>query len=171
MENQKSTIVLYVEKEMYSTGWHRLANYIIDAIAFYAIVFIVGLFLGLLALMGIEGPMMWLTENEGSSLMSLLSIVLYLFYYFIFEALGQRTVGKLVTGTKVVLEDGSKPAAGVIAIRSLCRIIPFEVFSFIAERSRGWHDSLPNTYVIDIKRYKAALEAKESLELIGTEEH
>ncbi|MNK16749.1 RDD family protein [compost metagenome] len=170
MENQKNTISLNVEKEMYGTGWQRFANYLIDVVAFYLIIFILGIFAALLTWVGIDEPVIWLAENENNSSTTILSVVLFLFYYFIFEALGQRTLGKLVTGTKVVLRDGSKPSAGDIALRCLCRIIPFDAFSFIAERSRGWHDSLPNTYVIDVKKYKQALEMKNSFELIGTEQ-
>lgn len=170
MENQKNTIGLNVEKEMYATGWQRFANYIIDGIAFYVIIFIVGLIFGLLAVAGIDGPMVWLVENEGSSSMGLISIVLYLLYYFIFETFGQRTLGKFITGTKVVLSDGSKPSVKDIALRCLCRIIPFDAFSFIADRSRGWHDSLAKTYVIDVKRYNKAVEIKNSFESIGVEQ-
>lgn len=170
MQNYENTVGFEVEREMYGTGWQRLANYVIDTIVFYIILFMLGLFAGLLTWVGIDEPVIWLAENEDSSSTTILGIVLCMFYYFIFETLGQRTIGKLITGTKVVLWDGSKPSAGDIALRCLCRIIPFEAFSFISERSRGWHDSLPNTYVIDIKRYKHAVEMKNSFELIGAEQ-
>lgn len=71
-----------------------------------------------------------------------------LFYYNIFEIFTARTFGKLVTQTIVVDENGEKPHHEVILIRSLCRLIPFEILSFIGMPARGWHDSLSKTYVV-----------------------
>jgi len=51
-------------------------------------------------------------------------------------------------GTIVVDERGNKISFGKAALRSLCRIIPFEAFSFLGEEGRGWHDTITNTYVI-----------------------
>jgi uncharacterized RDD family membrane protein YckC len=67
-------------------------------------------------------------------------------YYLVFEGLWGRTPGKWVCGTRVVDEDGRKPAFGTVVKRTLCRFIPFEPFSFLGER--GWHDSISKTRVI-----------------------
>jgi uncharacterized RDD family membrane protein YckC len=40
-----------------------------------------------------------------------------------------RTIGKLITGTKAVNEDGTEMSPKTIVIRSLIRMIPFELFS------------------------------------------
>ena len=68
-------------------------------------------------------------------------------YYVILEGMTGRTLGKLITGTKVVNERGEPPSFGQILGRTFSRFIPFEVFSFLAEDGRGWHDSVPGTYV------------------------
>lgn len=69
-------------------------------------------------------------------------------YYTVMEGVFGVTIGKLITRTKVVTEDGSKPGFGMALGRSLCRMIPFEAFSFLGRESRGWHDSITKSYVV-----------------------
>lgn len=71
-----------------------------------------------------------------------------LFYYNVSEIFTARTFGKLVTQTIVVDQNGEKPHYEVILLRSVCRLIPFEILSFIGMPARGWHDSLSKTYVV-----------------------
>lgn len=74
-----------------------------------------------------------------------------LVYYIPMEGFFGFTVGKLITGTRVVNEQGGKPRWGQVVGRTFARFIPFEAFSVLfandTER-RGWHDSLPKTYVV-----------------------
>jgi uncharacterized RDD family membrane protein YckC len=92
----------------------------------------------------------------------LITITLLFFYYFIFEAVWQRTPAKFITGTKVINIDGKKPTLGMIAKRTLIRLIPFEGFSFPpGDWVYGWHDRWSRTYVIEAKR----LEKKKSAQL------
>jgi uncharacterized RDD family membrane protein YckC len=91
------------------------------------------------------------TGNFWSNLL-LSSIVVFL-YYFIFEAIFQKTPGKFITGTKVVLEDGSTPDINTIAKRSFIRVVPFEVISVYTgsepdKKDTWWHDRWASTRVI-----------------------
>ena len=53
------------------------------------------------------------------------------FYYSLFEYLsGGRTIGKLLTGTMVVSEDGRPLTYPQVLGRTLSRFVPFEPFSF-----------------------------------------
>jgi uncharacterized RDD family membrane protein YckC len=84
------------------------------------------------------------------------SVVIFL-YYFVFETLFQRTPAKFITGTKVIMVDGSKPGAGTIAKRSLSRLVPFEVFSMYTgelpeNQGTWWHDRWNTTRVIRNKK-------------------
>jgi uncharacterized RDD family membrane protein YckC len=45
------------------------------------------------------------------------------------------------------MKDGSKPNVYTIIKRTLCRFIPFEIFTFLGSK-RGWHDVFSNTYVV-----------------------
>jgi|GEM_PF-3034260 len=67
-------------------------------------------------------------------------------YYALFEALFGITPGKILSGTRVVDDESHIPQFKTIAIRSLCRMVPFEALSFLG--SRGWHDAWSDTYVV-----------------------
>ena len=67
------------------------------------------------------------------------------------ESLTGRTMAKLITRTKVVMENGDKPTFEVILTRTLCRLIPFNWISFLGDDGVGWHDSLSKTRVISVK--------------------
>ena len=69
-----------------------------------------------------------------------------LLYYFFFEWVFQATPGKMLTGSRVVNENGSKPSAGKIFKRSLLRLIPLEWLSGFSEL---WHDKWSETYVVE----------------------
>jgi uncharacterized RDD family membrane protein YckC len=57
------------------------------------------------------------------------------------------------------MKDGSKPSESTIIKRTFCRLIPFDNISYLGSRSRGWHDSASNTYVVR----KEAFEQKRNL--------
>lgn len=71
-------------------------------------------------------------------------------YYWAFESALGRTPGKFITGTKVVMEDGSEPRAGAIAIRTLVRFIPLEPLSYFqyGKEDVWWHDMWSKTRVV-----------------------
>lgn len=150
--------------------WHkRLLTLVIDIAMLCVIVIILGVIAGILALMGYDGFALWFDEMDGLT-DRVFTITIFVVYLFTMELLTQRTVGKYITGTMVVSEDGSKPEPRSIMIRALCRIISFEAFSFLGSYPRGWHDSASGTYVVDAKKYKEALNVKSSFEQIGLEE-
>lgn len=64
------------------------------------------------------------------------------FYYFVMEFLFLQTIGKLHNNSKVEY-TGNKFKS--ILIRSFCRFIPFEAFSFLG--NKGWHDTISKTKV------------------------
>ncbi|MDN3676013.1 RDD family protein [Flavobacterium paronense] len=72
-----------------------------------------------------------------------------LVYYNLFEIFFARTVGKFITQTIVVDENGEKPNYERILMRTICRLIPFESLSFLTIPARGWHDSISKTYVVN----------------------
>lgn len=95
-------------------------------------------------------------DVEGLNLntLLLLSLLPHPIYYFLFELLTQRTLGKLITRTKVVNSDGGKLSLRSIFVRTIARYIPFEVLSFVGSKNpRGWHDILSYTTVVDTSLY------------------
>lgn len=71
-------------------------------------------------------------------------------YYVFMETKYQKTIGKFITKTKVVNKDGTKPEAGDILRRTLCRLIPLDRISFLFV-SVGIHDKFSDTIVIKDK--------------------
>jgi uncharacterized RDD family membrane protein YckC len=68
-------------------------------------------------------------------------------YYIPLEHGFQKTLGKIVTKTKVVTLEGNKPELIDIISRTFCRLIPFDRFSFFYSRN-GFHDAISRTKVI-----------------------
>ncbi|HRH98415.1 MAG TPA: RDD family protein [Prosthecobacter sp.] len=75
----------------------------------------------------------------------------FLLYYTCFEGLFGRSVGKWITGTKVVGVAGTSLSFPKAALRSLCRLVPFEPFSFLGADATGWHDKWTCTRVVDLR--------------------
>ncbi|WP_372845146.1 RDD family protein [Pontiella sp.] len=76
----------------------------------------------------------------------ILSLVLYIGYFAVFEISFGKTPAKFLTKTKVVDGRGDLPGWLDICGRSLCRIIPFDAFSFLV--GKDWHDRFSNTSVV-----------------------
>jgi uncharacterized RDD family membrane protein YckC len=81
----------------------------------------------------------------------LLSILLgyfnYLIYYsFCEKAFKGYTLGKLITGTRAIRDDGGELTFKDALLRTLTRIVPFEAFSGFGDRP--WHDSWTKTSVV-----------------------
>ncbi len=71
----------------------------------------------------------------------------YLLYYTISEkAFRGYTIGKLITGTRAIRTDGHELSFKDAILRSLSRMVPFEVFTGFADRP--WHDSWTKTTVV-----------------------
>lgn len=68
-------------------------------------------------------------------------------YYSMLEFYFQKTLGKIVTRSKVVAENGEKVTFRKIILRTICRFIPIDWISFIFSR-KGMHDKLSKTKVI-----------------------
>jgi uncharacterized RDD family membrane protein YckC len=170
MQNHYAQQTIEISHEMLASSGKRFANLIVDLIVRTLLIFLVGgLSLLLYYLFEYDGLLLWMQEISTIQDILFGSFVLIM-YYFTMEVFAQRTLGKLITGTKVVMGDGSKPEARAIIIRTLCRFIPFEPFSFLGDRTRGWHDTISDTYVVDIKKYEAALYLKNSFSEIGAEQ-
>jgi uncharacterized RDD family membrane protein YckC len=121
----------------------RFLNFVIDNIARMVLVGIVAFVLGLI-----------FPKGEAEETLGTIFIIASVFgYYVILESVFGWTIGKLVTGTRVVRFDGAKPSFPQILGRSFARFIPFEPFSLLFGSSgQGWHDSLSGTRVVRVRR-------------------
>lgn len=113
----------------------RFADYLIDMVIFYILFVVV-----LLVLRS------FISDSDGI-LLYIISYTLFVTYYTLIEgATNGRSVGKLITGSKAVKEDGTAITWNDALLRSLTRIVPFEPFS--AFGSNPWHDRWTHTKVV-----------------------
>lgn len=129
--------------------WKRFLNFFIDYIIVYTI--------DSIFILTINNPDFTSKVNEKISVFLLVYSFIGVFfgYYWVGEYLfGGRTIGKLITGTKVVnYAGGSQPLGRNIVFRTLCRVVPFEPLSLlITEDHWMWHDRWSGTLVVDIKK-------------------
>ena len=100
-----------------STG-QRFANYFIDIIVYYILILIVTVPTGIAAAM--------VGDTSMIGVYYLITFGLFFAYYTFFEGSKGKTIGKMVTKTKVLMTNGEPVTYGKAFMRTLCRIVPFE---------------------------------------------
>jgi uncharacterized RDD family membrane protein YckC len=133
-----------------ASGSKRFVNYLIDWFGFYLVwrfffAQLIGEFLAL-----INFPF----ENRPALVaVSYLSALTFfgLLVGGVEAATGGKTLGKLVTGTRAIKDDGSRLTPAKAFLRYLVRLVPFEQFSALGTPSYPWHDRWTKTLVIDEK--------------------
>lgn len=159
-----------LHKKLLASDRDRFFNCIIDFFFIIILIFVCTLFVllsGNVFQIGIYS--IWeKTLDELGFVGSCLSFAVV--YYLIFESLFARTMGKIITGSIVVNENGLKPNFKIICIRTVCRLIPFDVFSFLGKSGIFWHDSFSKTYVVDKRGLERDLDFFYSVDQIGEKE-
>ena len=140
-----------------ATKLRRFVHWMIDRLIVVGIIF-----LGMVAagIVGGDEVLDWVEQLPWwqDQLIGFAAIIVY---YTLMEGATGTTIGKLLTGTRVVDEAGRPITFGQALLRSLSRIVPFEAFSILFaddDDPRGWHDRWPRTRVV-LKRRPAALPA------------
>jgi uncharacterized RDD family membrane protein YckC len=128
----------------------RFINYIIDS---FVIVMAVILLLDIFAKppditpVNAFDPLRPFTQQD----LLMFAILAFTFpiYYTLLEYKFGKTLGKLITKTRVVSSDGSPLTFRQCLGRTLCRLIPFERFSGFFMGGLFWHDLFSKTMVAD----------------------
>ena len=127
----------------------RFVNRVVDFCAIVALLGILAVAAGLLLpeerLDEVEA---WI-EGIPGTIAILCAIVVY---YLIAEGLTGRTLGKLVTRTHVVDEQGHRPAFPKILARSVLRLVPLGWIGLLEEDRRALHDFGSKTYVVGVQK-------------------
>lgn len=76
-------------------------------------------------------------------------LIVFLCYYISTEYISSQTLGKIITKTKVVTENKTKPSFGRIILRTILRLNPFDFYSYLFGTEIGAHDSLSKTLLIE----------------------
>jgi len=157
-----------IDDNLLVSGGKRFLNYIIDIVFILVTIFVLAIIVSIFAnIFAWQGFLFWMgnmTDLDGQ----LVFIGTSIFYYLFFEGLFGRSVAKFITGTTVVGEDGVKPDFVTILKRTFCRLIPFDALSFLG--SRGWHDSISDTYVVNKKALDEEVKTFHELNLLGVSE-
>lgn len=156
-----------VDEEMFASNSQRFANYIIDLIIQYALIFILMLIAIIISTFLDSNSIFLWTQNISTFESYLLFFSVMIPYYVLLETYTARTLAKYITKTMVVMEDGSKPDIKTSFSRTFSRIIPFEAFSFFGSNGRGWHDTISKTYVVKRDVFEKQKELFYSFEEIG----
>lgn len=149
------TTALTISADLLASKTKRFFNLLVDLFIVYLFTIGIGALInGIGVITGNYKVADWIislspTEN------ALFGMIVMFFYYFIMEFYLSRTFGKYFTKTLVVKLNGSKPNLKSILIRTLVRFIPVEIFSFLNNNSRGWHDTLSVTYVVNKHEFLA----------------
>lgn len=127
------------------SSWTRLIHTIVDFLGFLILAFILSSILQLF-----YNP----SDEQTIKLVGYgLLLVSFLLYFVFMEYKFQKTIGKFITKTKVVMNDGRKPDFNEIFIRTICRLIPLDNFSYLFTKN-GFHDRLSNSTVIKDEKTK-----------------
>jgi uncharacterized RDD family membrane protein YckC len=133
-----------------STG-QRFLNFLIDNLLMrFGLSFLTGAGMGVILGLLFPEYILRVSENpEGVDLLLLaylIWIINTLLYYTICEkGFKGYTLGKLITGTRAIRNDGNELTFKDALLRSLCRLVPFE---WLSGFGYPWHDSWTNTMVI-----------------------
>ena len=150
METQNNLLNEFTEPPFqYASAGQRFLNCIIDVIAFYIVMMILGVILGLAAFATSEtGGRM---SGGGIQLFFLfLYFAVIIIYYALLEGSNGKTLGKLITKTKVLTEGGQPITYGKAFIRTLIRFVPFEFLSGFSGTTM-WHDQWTKTMLVKDK--------------------
>jgi uncharacterized RDD family membrane protein YckC len=139
----------------YAGSGQRFLNFLIDNLVMrYALSYITGMGVGYLLGTFFPDFLMELTTPSYQGIqwkMMLLGYILGIFNYLIYYTLCEKllkgyTLGKLITGTRAIRQDGNELTLQNAFMRSVIRLVPFEVFSGFGILT--WHDKWTETMVV-----------------------
>ena len=79
------------------------------------------------------------------------SMVVYFFYYFLFEYFKGQTIGKIITKSKVISKTGNSDYYFIqIFSRTIMRFIPIDILSYFVS-ANGLHDWISKTEVVKLQ--------------------
>lgn len=134
--------------KMRASAGQRLVGILLDIVFLYGLGWAVG------SALGAAGMEELVAENGG---VDVFGAILWFLYFAIQEGITGKTLGKRICGTVAVQLDGTPLSIGRAIGRTLCRVIPFEAFTFLGDDGypRGWHDRITKTQVLSSEKFRA----------------
>jgi uncharacterized RDD family membrane protein YckC len=144
---------LYNENNfVYATQGQRFLNWLIDNVLIrFGLNYISAMGAGALLAVLFPDFMTEIINDSNNGALILISLVVvyldYIIYYTLCEKIFKGyTLGKIITGTRAIRQDGTELTFKDAILRSLSRCVPFEVFSGFSTLT--WHDSWTDTMVV-----------------------
>ncbi|MDY2588527.1 RDD family protein [Winogradskyella aquimaris] len=144
----------FAEFELASTE-QRLINYIIDSVFYFGFIILFLTIIRYLSKMEVSSFLSGLLISEDPNYLKrfFFGVITTTLFYLILEySLKGKTIGKFITNTRAVTSENEIMDFKSVLIRSICRRIPFDSFSFLGDVPRGWHDRISETKVISEKK-------------------
>lgn len=158
--------VFSITDDLFATRWQRFLNLSVDLLFIYILVLSLGTTIILVALAIDNFTLSNWVQNLTATEIGFYSAIIAFLYYYLTEQYFSRTIAKLITHTIVVDASGLKPSTKSFFVRTCCRFIPFEVFSFFGISSRGWHDVFSKTYVVKKRKFKKRQKENNALDVV-----
>ena len=132
-----------IPKFQYAPLLNRLFAYIIDVI--FSTILLTFFTIPTLFFVGRN----FFTEDKSNFIFALFFLPIFIWSYYIFtEYKWGFTLGKKITGLRVINSSGGKPKLKSIILRTIFKVIPFNSLALFFNEYRGWHDRIAETYVI-----------------------
>lgn len=144
MKNEEFTIT----DDLQATQIQRFFNLSIDLMFIYILLLSLGTTIILVALSVDNFALSNYVTNLSAVEIGFYTVIISFLYYYITEVYFSRTIAKLLTHTIVVNANGMKPSKRSVFIRTCCRFIPFEAFTFLKKNGLGLHDEYSKTFVV-----------------------
>jgi uncharacterized RDD family membrane protein YckC len=141
----------YIQYEKATMG-QRFLNFLIDNLLMrFGLSYLTGTIVGYLLAIFFPEYMSRILYNRTSFDFLLIVYTVAIFNYLIYYTFCEKvfrgyTLGKLVTGTRAICEDGTDLTFKDAFLRSLSRLVPFEALSALGYSP--WHDRWTKTMVI-----------------------
>lgn len=131
-----------------ANGWRRFFNWVIDRIAIYLVWRFLLFKINLVILTEIY------RYSESTTVVYIFTYIMYVTFFILVQSsletlMHGKTLGKWMTGTRAINQDGTPVNGRTAFLRGLSRLVPFEPFSALGSPCFPWHDRWTNTYVID----------------------
>ena len=138
----------------YASQGQRFLNWLIDNLLMrFGLSYLTGMAIGVLLALIAPEFLMRIAQAEGRMTgdIFLLSVIVGYFNYIVYYTLCEKlfkgyTLGKIITGTRAIRQDGNELTFKDALLRSLSRCVPLEVLSGFSTLT--WHDSWTGTMVV-----------------------
>jgi uncharacterized RDD family membrane protein YckC len=136
----------------YASSAQRFFNWLIDNLLMrFGVSYLTGAGVGVLLQLISPEVLFELASGQRGFIFWVVSYFIFICNYLIYYTLCEKlfrgyTLGKFITGTRAIRDDDDELTFKDALLRSLCRIVPLEVFSALA--GFPWHDRWTKTKVV-----------------------